>query len=107
MMFEDMKSMERKFEPDSGIGDHEPVYPFNLSMTLEGEQIEALGLDCEHEDCQVGNYIHMHVLAEIKGVHKTDNGTSLNLQVSHMCIENESEEEEDYDEEQGRAVYGE
>lgn len=98
-MYEGMKSMAMKILPDTGVSqESEPVYPFNLSMTLEDHHLNDLGVDCSDPDCEVGNYIHLHILAEIKGIHKTDSGTSLNLQVTHMCVENESEEEQEYNE---------
>ncbi len=75
----------------------ESVYPYNLSLSLTGDELEKLGLDCSDEDCQVGNYLHLEVLAEVTGYHKseTTGGTShtLNLQITHMQLEDDESED--------------
>lgn len=109
-MFESMKHMAKDLpETNAGIvnsGNHEtePMYPFNLNITLDAEQVAALGLDCDDADCQPGNYLHIHGLARVEGVHKTGDGTSLNLVFTHMCAESEDSENADYDQEMSGAA---
>lgn len=85
----------------SGTPDGEPSYPFNLSMTLQQSDLDKLEADACDEDCQVGNYVHIHALAEIVGINKNDSGdgekVTLNFQITHMCLENETAEDEEYD----------
>lgn len=78
----------------------ECVYPFSLSLSLDDEELQKLGLDCEDPECEVGNYVEIHALAEITGKNKRDTGEgakhSLNFQITHMNIEaDEDEENED------------
>lgn len=73
-------------------GNDECSYPFGLMITLMDEQLEKAGMDCSDQDCQPGNYVELHVLAEIKGVHKTEAGNILNLQITH--IENAEADED-------------
>ena len=115
MSFEKMAHMAKEVvkENDGGLaaaGPGEvpsgPQYPYSLAISLEDEQMEKLGLDCDDEDCQVGNYLHLEVLAEVTGYskNKTSDGERrcLNLQITHMQINDgeeteEAEEEDHYD----------
>lgn len=105
-MFDKFQHMAKKplEERDAGIvADEEPHYSYNLALSLDHEDLETVGLDCNDSDCEVGNYIHLEVLAKVTGVHKTDSGDGaknmLNLQITHMCINDEESHEEPDDDE--------
>ncbi len=106
-MFDHMVSMEKtpmEREQNSALAaPDEPLYPYGLSLTLNSEELEKLGLDCSDEECQVGNYLHLHALAEVTGYHKSDTGNgekhTLNIQITHLQIEDEGAENEEADDE--------
>ncbi len=81
----------------------QPIYPYNLSISLQDEELEKLGIDCDDEDCQVGNYLHLHALAEVTSYskNKTNDGERrcLGLQITHLEVEDESAENDEADEE--------
>ena len=98
-MFKGYKCLERKHEGPSVLGNGEvaPDYPFGLSLTLQNDELEKLGLDCNDADCKVGNYIHLHILAEVMGIHKVGENITLNLQSTHAKIEDEDAEDDEED----------
>lgn len=77
------------------IGD-QPIYPYGLSLCLDDSTLEKLDLD---GDCEVGDYIHLFALAKVTSVSKNDTGDGercrIELQITHMGIENEDEEDEE------------
>lgn len=111
-MYEGMKNMAKTpMEMEEGMvpkPSDQSVYPYSLSITLEDDELEKLGLDCEDEECQVGNYLHLHALAEVTGINKRDTGdgqkTCLNIQITHLQIEDEGSENDEADEEMNGAV---
>lgn len=112
MAFDHMIHMAKEVVPerDGGLAAAapaqaaEPLYPYNLSLSLTDEELEKLGLDCDDEDCQVGNYLHGHFLAEVTGVskNKAQDGERrmLNLQITHLAVEDEDEENREFDEDE-------
>ena len=81
------------------------IYPYSTSISLEDEELEKLGLDITDEECQVGNYLQIMVLAEVTGknIRSTTDGEKkcLNLQLTHMKVlgdEDSEHEEPDGDE---------
>lgn len=84
----------------------ENSYPYGIAMTLSNDELEKLGLDCSEEECQVGNYLHIHALAEVTGFHASKDGHTLNLQITHMKVEDEGAEDDDADREmnEGRTL---
>jgi hypothetical protein len=108
-MFNGFKHMAKALPETTGgvIGNQEgkePNYPFGLSISLDAEDLKNLGLDCDDEDCKVGNYIHLHLLAEVTGIHKTADHVLLNLQATHAKCENESGEDDEEENEMDGAV---
>ena len=104
MSFDNMKHMAK--ENDGGLmaevagskpSEEEPHYSYGLALTLDDDDLKKVGMDCDDPDCQTGNYIHLEVLAKVTGVHKMEAGHSLNLQITHMCIE-DGDKEPDGDE---------
>lgn len=71
-----------------------PDYPFGLQLTLGDEEFEKLDLD---DECEVGDMIHLFAMATVTGVSMTDgpNGRRcrVELQITHLEIEDEDEEE--------------
>lgn len=71
----------------------EPIYPFNLCITLEDEQIDKLGL----EDGEIGDFLHAAVLMKLVGLHKNamQDGDKkyMNLQICFMKILGDEDEE--------------
>lgn len=72
-----------------------PTYPYGLCINLEKEQLEALGID---GDCDVGDMIHFCAMAEVTSCseRKTEGGSDcrIELQITHLAVENEDEENE-------------
>lgn len=93
------KDMQGPAVSEAGEG---PTYPYNLSISLTNDELEKLGIDCEDDDAKVGNFLHGHFLAEVTGYNKSDTGTgekhTLNLQITHLAIEDEDEENEEAEE---------
>lgn len=84
------------------------IYPYNLMISLTNEELEKLGIDCNDAECEVGNYVHLHALAEVVGKHKSDSGTgeqhTLNLQITHLELEDEGAENQQADEDMAGAA---
>lgn len=104
MGFDYMQHMKKEplKETDGGVvgtdtPEKEDHYSYGLALTLDHEDLQKVGLDCDDPECQTGNYLKLDVLAKVTGVHKTDAGHSLNLQITHMCIEGEEESDDGED----------
>lgn len=86
----------------------ENIYPYNLSISLTNDELEKLGIDCDDPECEVGNFVHIHALAEVTGKNKNDTGNgvshTLNLQITHMEVEDEQSENDEADEEMSGAA---
>ena len=102
----DMAISEHDEKPETASvaeASSQPRYPYNLSLSLTNDELEKLGLDCSDEECEVGNYLHLHALAEVTGYSKsaTQDGERhcLNLQITHLSVEDEGEENVEADEE--------
>ncbi len=107
-MYDGLKHMAKTGMEAEQLGaptDGQPVYPYNLCISLTNSELEKLGLDACDEDCKVGNYVHIAALAEIVGISKVDTGDgekhNLNLQITHM----ECCEADDGDEDSGAMPY--
>lgn len=72
------------------------LYPWGLSISLENEQLDKLGLDC---DCEPGDAVYMHVLAKVTSVSKretTEGGQKrIELQITGMAVDDVEEEAEE------------
>ena len=77
------------------LGD-QPIYPYGLSLCLDDSILEKLDLE---GDCEVGDYIHLFALCKVTSVSKNDTGdgekTRVELQITHMGVESEDEEDEE------------
>lgn len=79
-----------------------PDYPYGLSISLGTDELEKLDLDTT--DVCPGDMVHMHCMAVVTSVSKTDNQNigpqcRIELQITHIAAESE-EEEDEADEEQ-------
>lgn len=82
-----------------------PLYPYGLCLCLCTDELQKLNLD--DEDVEVGDFIHMHVLAKVTSVSKTDTETAgpqcrVELQITNIAAESEDDENEEADEAEGR-----
>jgi hypothetical protein len=72
-----------------------PDYPFGLRICLTDKELEKLDLD---DDCNIGDMIDIRAMAEVTSVSKSDgpNGAScrIELQITHLAVENEMTEDE-------------
>lgn len=70
-------------------------YPYGLSIRFCQETLDKLGLD---GDCEVGDFIHVFGLAKVTSVSKNDTGEGekcdVELQFTHLGVEDEDEENE-------------
>lgn len=71
-------------------------YPYGLCISLCQDELDKLGLD---GDCEVGDMIDLRAMAKVTSVSKneTTSGASIRieLQITHMETENESDEYDD------------
>lgn len=113
-MYDQMKDMaktpvEMETQSTPSVAEQN-IYPYNLCITLENDELEKLGIDLEDQDCQVGNYLHLHALAEVTGVSKRDTGEGvkhcLNLQITHLSAHSEDQENEDEETNDSMISYG-
>lgn len=72
------------------------LYPYGLCISLCQDELDKLGLD---GDCEVGDMIDLRAMAKVTSVSKneTTSGASIRieLQITHMETENESDEYND------------
>ena len=83
---------------DEGAGEapklkREP-YPWGLCIHLTHEDLEKLGLDC---DVEPGDYLHGMFFAKVTSVstrtHDEGAEARVELQITHLALENESTED--------------
>ena len=82
-----------------------PDYPWGLSISLSHEELDKLNLGTE--DLEVGDILHMHVLAKVTSVSSSEHESSgktcrVELQITHMTGESEDKENEEEDDEERR-----
>jgi hypothetical protein len=80
------------------IDDTVQKYPYGLCISLDEDQLDKL--DMEKPD--VGDFIHVFGMARVTSVseHEKSNGDAccrVELQITHLGLENEDEEEGDSD----------
>jgi hypothetical protein len=69
-------------------------YPWGLCIHLTHEDLETLGLDC---DVEPGDYLHGMFFAKVTSVstrtHDAGADARVELQITHLALENESTED--------------
>lgn len=93
-----MIDMRRSSSEDDGLAySGGSDYPYGLSICLENQELEKLGLD--PEECEVGDMLHIHGLAKVTSVSKNDRGDGgsyrVELTLTHIIDESEDEENEE------------
>ena len=81
------------------MGMSPPAYPWGLCISLTEVELEKLSLP---DDMEVGDMIHMHCMAKVTSVSKTDNESTgpccrVELQITNMVSEDEDEENAEED----------
>lgn len=98
MQFTDMSLSEQDSKnqygsptPDSQL----PKYPYGLCISLCKTEIDKLDLDIN--DCEVGDFLHLHSLAKVtsKSVSDTEAGSNPRIELCLAFIDIEDEGEED------------
>lgn len=78
-----------------------PIYPYGLCLRLTEKEIAKLNLD---EAPEIGDMIHIFAMAKVTSVsaNATEGGEnrSVELQITHMSVENEDEEDAESDAEE-------
>lgn len=87
------EDMARSMMP--GMGSQ---YPYGLSISLTHNELAKLGLEA---DCEVGDMLHLFAMAKVTSVSNNATETSqdcrIELQITHLSVENEDEENEEAD----------
>lgn len=83
-----------------------PRYPYGLALCLGKEELKKLDLD---EDPEVGDTIHLFALAKVTSASQSEraDGTTesrVELQITHLGVEDEDDENEEMDRGEGRAA---
>ena len=98
--FVDMASDQSDNESALGAGLSPPKYPYGLMISLNDETLQKLGLDGE---CDVGDILHGHFLAEVTSVSKNksqdgESNSRVELQIIMMtAMEDEDSENREVD----------
>jgi hypothetical protein len=72
------------------VADDARDYPTGLCLCLTDRELEKLDLD--DEGVEQGDYLHLFIMAKVRGYNKSERGTRIDLQVVAMSIEDESTE---------------
>jgi hypothetical protein len=87
---------EEKAEKFPGMAeDSAPDYPWGLCLTLDECTLEKLGL--EEENPEIGDMIDLRAFGKVTGIRKDmrdgEAHTCLEIQISHLAVEDEDDEE--------------
>ena len=100
MKFQDMAQSPKEAEesmPCPSPADA-PRYPYGLCISLCEDELEKLGVD--EGELEVGDIIHLHAFALVTSASESatmggDKHCRVELQITHMSLESEDEENED------------
>ena len=86
---EEKKEYEKDMAPSTvGYVDSEDSYPYWLSINLEKESLEKLGLDVD--DFNLGGKVDIICVAKVESLHESANkhnsSSSVNLQICKMAM---------------------
>ncbi len=80
-------------------------YPYGLSISLDQDDLDKLGMDA---DCAAGDMLHLHALAKVSSVSTNDTESGMRcrieLQITHLEVEDEDAENEEADGEPAGSV---
>lgn len=85
----DPKAREEKYDASAVVD--RPIYPWGLSLTLDNEALETLGIGLP----EVGKTLMLHARVDVTAVSehesnsggKTTTNRSVSLQITDMCLE--------------------
>ena len=83
---------------DMASGEEEKAYPFGLCIHLNADDLERLGLEA---DCEVGDFLHGMFFAKVTSLTHHGGGSRVELQITHLALEDESTETGEDDEGEG------
>lgn len=79
-----------------------PKYPYGLCIRLTHNELEKLGVD--HNDWSIGDMFHLFAMAKVTSIssHESEGGDNccVEMQITHLAGESESEENEDMEEQE-------
>lgn len=90
--------------PTPSLATSGPDYSYGLCLHLDKQELDKLGLD--PTDIRPGEVIHLHAMAKVTSVHESagndesDSKCTMEMQITHMVVEQESKEEEPDDEDE-------
>lgn len=81
-----------------------PRYPYGLSISLEDEQLEKIGVDIS--DWEVGDLFHLHAMAKItsKSSRDTTDGSKNRVELQIVMLTGEDEDGENEEAEEAEPV---
>lgn len=93
------RSETEKEKSDTCSPLNQPDYPYGLCISLDQDTLEKLNM--EDEDVCIGDMIHLHAMAKVTSVSRTDNETfgpqcRIELQITNIApLEDESDEDDE------------
>lgn len=72
-----------------------PDYDYGLNISFNQESLDKLNMD---DDVQPGDYVHIHAFAKVTNVNQqpgSDKPDRISLVMTHICAEDEDQENED------------
>lgn len=100
---EEIKKDSMGYALPGGSEPEMPIYPWGTSLCLCDDVIDKLEADGEGDFAEVGDLVHIHAIGEVTSVSKnaTTDGVKrrIEIQLTHMAIEDEDLENDEVDEE--------
>lgn len=91
-------SLDRK-EQEEILNPSPPKYPYGLCISLCNDELEKL--DVDGTDCEVGDMLHLHCLAQVTSTSTNDFGdgphSRIELQIKFIEVESEDDENKEED----------
>lgn len=101
MKMVDMANTPQKTEEQPMPVMQQPIYPYGLGICLGHDELAKLDLDA---DCEVGDMIHLMAMAKVTSISKRENSDGedcrIELQITHLAVEDEDEEAEENEDEE-------
>lgn len=92
-MLETPEEVKQETVASSPVMDNKPHYPYGLSLSLNKETLEKLGVS---ELPEIGTMIHIMAMAKVTSVNESaseaDHYCCVGLQITHMALEDEDTE---------------
>lgn len=72
-----------------------PIYPLGCCICFSDEQLDKLGLS--DEQLEPGDILHLHALAKVTSIHKSEDCKRVEFTLIHASFESETEEDDEWD----------